>query len=275
MSTDLESSNATGTSSPEVDDGVGELFDRASGRRIGRGIVGIAAFVAVWWIVASTQPNYILPGPDAVATTFVSEFRTGAMLEALRESMLHWIPGTIVGTLLGIGLGLAMAWSDPIDDALAPLVRVLRPVPPLALIGFAIAWFGINHAGAAFIVAVGALWINFYATYGGVEGVPTELVEVARGLGADSSLTLVRKVVVPAALPEILTGVRTGIGRCWMLVVAAEIFGVGGIGRQILRASDNLRVDRVIAYILVLSIVYLIVDTTFRYVQRRVIAWQN
>lgn len=244
-------------------------------RRILFGFGGIAAFVGLWWLVSLFQPEYILPSPSVVAETFAAEARSGEMTAALGQSVRHWIPGTVIGTALGIVVGIALAWSSVLDDLSSPVVRVLRPVPPLALTGFAIAWFGINHAGAAFIIAVGAFWINFYATYGGVEGVPTELLEVARGLGADGSLTLVRKVVVPAALPEILTGVRTGIGRCWMLVVAAEIFGVGGIGRQILRAGDNLRVDRVIAYILVLSIVYLIVDSTFRRVQRRVIAWQN
>jgi NitT/TauT family transport system permease protein len=153
-------------------------------------------------------------------------------------------------------------------------VRTLRPVPPLALIGFAIAWFGINHVGAAFIIAVGAFWINFYATYGGVEGVSEDLLDVARSLDVRSDRELVRSVVIPAASPEILTGVRTGIGRCWMLVVASEIFGVPGIGREILRASNNLQVDVVITYILVLSVMFLLVDTAFRAVQRRVLAWR-
>jgi ABC-type nitrate/sulfonate/bicarbonate transport system, permease component len=147
-------------------------------------------------------------------------------------------------------------------------------VPPLALIGFAIAWFGINHAGAAFIIAVGAFWINFYASYGGVEGVSDDLLDVARSLGVDGDLELIKSVVIPAASPEIMTGIRTGIGRCWMLVVAAEIFGVPGIGRRILRASNNLQVDLVITYILVLSVMFLLVDMAYRAVQRRVLVWR-
>ena len=243
-------------------------------RRFVRGVGGIAVFLVAWWAVAETQPPYILPGPATVADTFVAELRSGAMVEALSQSVRHWAPGTVAGTVLGIALGLVMGWSTLADDALTPVVRVLRPVPPIALIGFAIAWFGINHAGAAFIVAAGGFWINFYATYGGVENVSEELVEVARSLGVRSNLGLVRKVVVPAALPEILTGVRTGIGRCWMLVVAAELFGVPGIGQTIIRASNNLAVDVVIAYILVLSLMFLLVDVTFRSLQRRALAWQ-
>ena len=243
-------------------------------RRLLRGLGGVAGFLVVWWAAAGTQPPYILPGPVAVGETFLAEFRSGAMFDALGRSVRHWAPGTVAGTLLGIALGLAMGWSTFADDTLTPVVRVLRPVPPIALIGFAIAWFGINHAGAAFIVAAGGFWINFYATYGGVENVPAELVEVARSLGVRGNVGLVRKVVVPAALPEILTGVRTGIGRCWMLVVAAELFGVPGIGQNIVRASNNLAVDVVITYILVLSLLFLLVDGAFRRLQRRALAWQ-
>jgi len=239
-------------------------------RRLVRGAGGLLAFLALWHLVSLTQPAYVLPSPAAVGVRFVEEAASGTMLAALSSSVRHWIPGTVVGTALGVGAGIALAWSDPLDDVTAPLVRVLRPVPPLALIGFAIAWFGINDAGAAFIIAVGAFWINFYAAFGAVEGVSEELLDVGRTLGVHSDLDMIRSIVIPAALPEITTGIRTGLGRCWMLVVAAEIFGVPGIGREILRASNNLLVDKV----LVLSLLYLVVDVAFRAVQRRVLVWR-
>ena len=243
-------------------------------RRLIRGASGLLAFLALWHLASLTQPAYVLPSPAAVGVRFVEEAASGTMLDALTSSVRHWIPGTVVGTALGVGAGVALAWSNALDDVTAPLVRVLRPVPPLALIGFAIAWFGINDAGAAFIIAVGAFWINFYAAFGAVEGVSEELLDVGRTLGVDGDLDMIRSIVIPAALPEITTGIRTGLGRCWMLVVAAEIFGVPGIGREILRASNNLLVDKVIAYILVLSLLYLVVDVAFRAVQRRVLVWR-
>jgi len=238
------------------------------------GAAGIVGFVALWWLASLTQPAYVLPSPLAVGEAFYAEAASGEMAAALGQSVLHWIPGTVVGTTLGVAAGVALAWNPLLDDISAPVVRLLRPVPPLALIGFAIAWLGINHAGAAFIIATGAFWINFYAAYGGVEGVSEDLIDVARSLGADDSRDLIRSVVVPAAAPEIMTGIRTGIGRCWMLVVASEIFGVPGIGRRILRASQNLQVDVTITYILVLSLMFLLVDTLFRATQRRVLAWR-
>ncbi|SEA24110.1 NitT/TauT family transport system permease protein [Haloplanus vescus] len=244
------------------------------GRRLRRGLAGVAVFLALWGAASLTQPAYVLPSPLVVAETFYAQAASGEMAVALGHSILHWIPGAVFGTGLGIAAGIALAWSPYLDDVTSPVVRVLRPVPPLALVGFAIAWFGINHAGAAFIIAVGAFWINFYATYGGVEGVSEDLLDVARSLGVESDLELVRTVVVPASLPEITTGIRTGIGRCWMLVVASEIFGVAGIGRRILRASNNLQVDVVITYILVLSLMFLVVDVAFRALQRRALVWR-
>lgn len=260
-----------------VDHGISRFessIEALNPRRVLLGGTGTAMFLALWWIVSLSQPAYVLPSPLAVGETFYLEAMSGEMTTAIGQSVRHWIPGTIIGTALGITAGVAFAWSSIADDVSAPIVRTLRPVPPLALIGFAIAWFGINHAGAAFIIAVGAFWINFYAAYGGVEGVSNDLIDVANSLGVEGNLDLLRSVVVPAASPEILTGIRTGIGRCWMLVVASEIFGVPGIGRRILRASNNLQVDVVIAYILVLSFMFLFVDVAFRAVQRRVLAWR-
>lgn len=257
----------------ETDLGIefGGEFDR---RRLVRGTLGIAAFVLLWTVASRFNPPYVLPSPVAVVDVFVAELRSGAMAAALLASFTHWLPGTVIGTTLGIALGVTMAYSDLADDVATPLVRVLRPVPPLALIGFAIAWIGLNHAGAAFIIAAGAFWINYYAAYGGVDSVPEEFVDVADSLGVDTDLGLIRKVVLPAALPEIVTGIRTGIGRCWMLIIAAELMGVAGVGRELYTASQNLSVDAVLAYILLMSLVYLVLDTGVGAVQNRVLAWR-
>ena len=261
--------------STSVETGLGSDFGGEYDlRRLLLGSVGAVGFLAAWWIASWFNPPYVLPSPVAVADVFVAELRSGAMTTALAASIRHWLPGTVVGTTLGIALGVTMAYSDLADDLATPIVRVLRPVPPLALIGFAIAWIGLNHAGAAFIIAAGAFWINYYAAYGGVDGVSEEFLDVARSLGVDGDLGLIRKVVLPAALPEIITGIRTGIGRCWMLIIAAELMGVPGVGRKLYTASQNLSVDAVLAYILLMSLVYLVLDTGVGAVQKRVLAWQ-
>jgi NitT/TauT family transport system permease protein len=167
-----------------------------------------------------------------------------------------------------------MGWSRTLDSALTPVTRVLRPIPPLAWIAFAIVWIGVNHGGAAFIVGIGAFWINFYNAYSGVEGVPQDLKEVAASLGVDDDLSMIRKVVLPAASPSIMTGIRTSIGQCWMIVVAAELFGAPGVGFQIINAAQNLAMDVSVAYMLVISAVFLVSDGLFRRVERRVLEWR-
>ena len=169
MSTQTDTSSTTvGTSGFE-----GNL------RRYLRGLSGLLAFLLVWWVGAvMTQPSYLVPTPLNSARAFVDLFTTSTAivvpgvglnpvlptgLAHLTETLFHYVPGLLLGASCGVGLGLLMGWNEALDDWIQPLVRVLRPIPPLAWIVFAIVWFGIHHTGAAFIVFIGAFWINFYA----------------------------------------------------------------------------------------------------------------
>jgi NitT/TauT family transport system permease protein len=265
------------------------LLDGLDARRVVLGAVGTAGFLLAWQAAAlAIGKSYLLPTPLGVAGAFATELTaaetlslglgldvpTTRMVAKLAQSLFHYVPGLVVGSTLGIALGVAMGWNETLDDALTPVTRVLRPIPPLAWIAFAIVWIGINHRGAAFIVGIGAFWINFYNAYSGVEGVPRELKEVAGSLGVDSDLRMIRKVVLPAASPSIMTGIRTSIGQCWMIVVAAELFGAPGVGFQIINAAQNLQMDVSVAYMLVISVVFLASDGLFRRVERRVLEWR-
>jgi NitT/TauT family transport system permease protein len=195
-------------------------------------------------------------------------------LAHLTQTLFHYVPGLLLGALCGISLGLAMGWNGALDDWLRPLVRVLRPIPPLAWVVFAIVWFGIHHTGAAFIVFVGAFWINFYGAYGGVEGVPSDLTDAASTLGVERDLSMLKLVALPSAAPQVLTGFRTSIGRCWMIVVGAELFGAPGVGYEIINASNNLAMATSVAYMFLISLAFLCMDVGFRLLERRVLAWR-
>jgi NitT/TauT family transport system permease protein len=279
------------TASTGTDDSLGaRLFgDEFAGRRVVLGALGTAAFLAVWQLGAMAVGGILLPTPLAVADAFVAELTApvtftlpllGLEIPATRlpvkllESLYHYLPGLLVGSVLGVAAGVAMGWSRTLDAAFTPVTRVLRPIPPLAWIAFAIIWLGVNHNGAAFIVGIGAFWINFYNAYSGVEGVSTDLKEVAASLGVDDDLTMIRKVVLPAASPSIMTGIRTSIGQCWMIVVAAELFGAPGVGFQIINAAQNLSMDVSVAYMLVISAVFLVSDGVFRRVEQNVLEWR-
>jgi len=236
-----------------------------------------------------TQPSYLVPTPIESAWAFLELFTSsteivvpivdmGLVLPTgvahLTETLFHYVPGLFVGAVCGIGLGLTMGWSGRLDDWLRPLIRVLRPIPPLAWIVFAIVWFGIHHTGAAFIVFVGAFWINFYGAYGGVEGVSSDLTDAASTLGVDRDLSMLKLVALPSAAPQILTGFRTSIGRCWMIVVGAELFGAPGVGYEIINASNNLAMDTSVAYMVLISLAFLCMDVGFRRFERRILAWR-
>jgi NitT/TauT family transport system permease protein len=258
--------------------------------RLLRGGAGTLTFLAIWYLAALSQPPYLLPSPIEVGVAFLGEVTEPAVFQApftnaaieltrlpvkLLQSLYHYIPGLLIGSVLGIGLGVGMGWNRRLEDALTPVTRVLRPIPPLAWISFAIVWIGIGHGGATFIVAIGAFWINFYNAYAGVEGVPQDHKEVAASLGVHDDLTMIRKVVLPSATPEILTGIRTSIGQCWMIVVAAELFGAPGLGYEIINAAQNLSLDVSVVYMLVISVVFLASDALFRRIEARLLVWRN
>ncbi|WP_410764540.1 ABC transporter permease [Haloferax sp. DFSO60] len=250
---------------------------------------GFAGFLVVWYVAALFQPTYLLPSPVEVLAAFLTELTAPAMLSIpftgveipatrllvkLIQSLYHYIPGLLIGTTLGIVMGVAMGWNSRVDSVFTPVTRILRPIPPLAWIGFAVIWLGVNHQGATFIVAIGSFWINFYNAYGGVEGVSENLKEVAATLGVDDDITMIRKVIIPAASPSIMTGIRTSIGQCWMIVVAAELIVGVGVGYEILNTAQNLAMDVSVAYMLVISLVFLVSDGLFRRVERRVLEWR-
>lgn len=243
--------------------------------RIIVGLIGTVGFLIVWWLSAQLYPSYLLPSPVEVVTALISLVNSGEVFGKLGQSFQHFVPGLIVGTFLGVSLGIGLGWSGPVDNALTPVIRLLRPIPPLAWIAVAIVWFGIGHVGAAFIVSIGALWINFYNSYSGVKGVSNNLKEVAASLGVQDDYSMIRRVVLPSATPEIITGIRTGVGRCWMLVVAAELFGAPGIGYEIINASQNLAMDVAMAYMLVISIIYIVMDVGVLTVQKRLLVWRD
>lgn len=260
-----------------------------SSEQTGLATAGLGGFLAVWYVAALFQPTYLLPSPVEVSAAFLTELTapatlavpfTGVELPATRllvklvQSLYHYVPGLLIGTTLGITAGIAMGWNDRVDSVFTPVTRILRPIPPLAWIGFAVIWLGVNHKGATFIVAIGSFWINFYSAYGGVEGVSTDLKEVAATLGVDDDLTMIRKVVLPAASPSIMTGIRTSIGQCWMIVVAAELIVGVGVGYEILNTAQNLAMDVSVAYMLVISLVFLVSDGLFRRVERRTLEWR-
>ncbi|RVU16819.1 ABC transporter permease [Methylobacterium oryzihabitans] len=239
-------------------------------------LAGLAAFFCLWEAVprAGLVNPAFLPPPSAVPEAFLRELRSGQWLAAIGGSLGHYLLGLGLGIGLGLAAGTLTGLFRTAEGLTAWVVRVLRPVPGLAWVPFAIIWFGVSPAAAVFIVAVGVFWIVYFASHGAIRGVDRDLVELAEAFGFRSAPERLVKVVWPAAVPGILVGVRTAIGQAWMAVVAAEIFGVAGLGQRMMQASTLLATEIVVVYMLTMALLYGVFDAAFTALQRRMLRWR-
>ena len=168
-----------------------------------------------------------------------------------------------------------MGWWKGFNEQVDPLVEVLRPIPPLAWIPLSILWFGIGDLQNEFIIFLGIFFPILLNTITGVKGVEPNLVRAARCLGSDE-WTVLSKVVVRAALPQIVTGIRIGLGVGWMALVAAELVGASsGLGFLINDARTLLRTDIVIVGMITIGLVGLLLDVLIREITARLLPWSR
>jgi sulfonate transport system permease protein len=229
------------------------------------GLAGLVLFLLLWEAVPrfGLISTLLLPPPSSLPGAFWRDVQSGAWQEAIFNSLSHYLLGLGLGSGLGVGLGVWAGVSSRFEDATSYIVRVLRPIPGLAWVPFAIIWFGVSTGGATFIVAVGVFWINFYAAIAAVQAVDRDLIEVADAFGHHSIGAKLAKIVLPAAAPGILGGLRTGLGQAWMAVVAAELFGVPGLGQRMMQASSLLATEIVVVYMLTIAALYGLCDYAF------------
>ena len=218
---------------------------------------------------------HLLPPPSTIPPTLISEIKEGIWQSMVVASLRHYTIGFFMGSFLGVTLGVAVALFSRVEAGQAWLARVLRPIPPLAWIPFAIIWFGITETAAAFIISIGIFWINYFTAMSAVQAVDKDLIEVARAFGHRSFPALLRKVILPGAAPGILSGLRAGLGQGWMTVVAAELFGIQGIGQRMIEASGLLATEVVVLYMFSIALLYGISDYIFVTIQQRILAWQR
>ena len=236
----------------------------------------LLGFLTLWGLVSYSGvfPRVMLPSPVDVARAAVLEAVSGAILESLANSLTHYALGILWGSSLGIILGLVIGWYRLAEALAEPLIRVLRPIPPLAWIPFAILWLGISHAAAAFLIGLQAFWICLLNTYSGVKSTDKGLVEAVMCFGERSGLGLLRRVVLPSASPYILSAIRISLGQGWLTVIAAELFGIPGVGQRLIEAGMNLAMDVVVVYMAVIGLVYYLIDKAYKALEARILAWR-
>ena len=236
---------------------------------------GLVLFLAVWEsaVQSGLLPRTLVPPPSAVPRAFLSELRNGFWIGSVLASLRHYLAGLAIGSAGGVAFGLATALSPRMEAATSGIARLLRPIPPLAWIPFALIWFGATEGAAAFIIAIGVFWVNYFATLAAVRAIDPGLFEVAAAFGQTGLGARLAKIVLPGASPGLLAGLRTGLGQGWMAVVAAELFGVAGVGQRMSDAAGLLATDVLVVYMLTIALLYAISDAAFLWISRRVLAW--
>ncbi|HUV82407.1 MAG TPA: ABC transporter permease [archaeon] len=248
-------------------------------RKRGLEVTSIAVTVIIWEIIARIiNKKYILPSFLEVVEAFIRLYHEGELYLDILTSLNYFVIGIGVAALVGIPIGIMMGWFKNVNRAVDPLIEMVRPIPPLAWIPFAILWFGLTKYAAGFVIFVGAVFPILINTYTGFKNTPRVLVESGRVLGCLKNRDIILRIALPSALPHIATGVRVGMGVGWMCVVAAELFGVSryGIGWKIWHWNDLHHMDLVLTYMLILGFIALTIDRVFRFiVQNWWLKWQE
>lgn len=249
----------------------------AAWSRLSRLTVPVALLLiwqAISTFVLDETTRVLLPPPTAVAKAAWELSVSGELPRHLRDSLRREFTA-FAWALSAIPLGVAMGWWKRIHDQLDPLIEMLRPIPPLAWIPLSILWFGVGDTQNQFIIFLGIFFPILLNTIAGVRSVEPNLVRAARCLGGGEGAVL-RRVVLRAAVPQIVTGVRVGLGFGWMALVAAELVGANsGLGFLINDARTLLRTDIVIVGMITIGLVGLALDLLIREFTRRAMPWSR
>lgn len=231
-----------------------------------------------WQFISSSMldetTRALLPPPTAVAAAAWELIVSGELFRHLFDSLRREFVA-FLWALVAIPLGVAMGWWRGFNEQVDPLFEMLRPIPPLAWIPLSILWFGIGDTQNQFIIFLGIFFPILLNTITGVRGVEQNLVRAARCLGS-SEWTVLTQVVLRAALPQIVTGIRIGLGVGWMALVAAELVGASsGLGFLINDARTILRTDVVIVGMITIGVVGLLLDVAIRDITARMLPWSR
>lgn len=232
--------------------------------------------LCAWQAVSSAHllSATTMPSPAAVAISFWQLIITNQLLPNLLISLQRVLIGLGFGIFVGTALGLTAALSRAGEEAIDPTLQMARTLPHLALIPLMILWFGIGETPKIVIIALGASFPIYLNLFSAVRGADRKLVEGVSVLGLSRAETIWH-VILPAALPGFLVGLRQAFGISWIsLVVAEQINASSGIGYLVMNARDFLRTDIIFDGLLVYALLGLGTDQLVRLLERRLLAWR-
>jgi NitT/TauT family transport system permease protein len=226
-------------------------------------------------LLAGMTPAADTPRPEAFGPPYVLWLLSGELAQDSFATMWRVLAGFAVGAGLALPLGLFMGASERAHAYFNPLVQTLRPIPPIAFIPLAIVWFGIGNRPAIFLIALGAFFPVLMNTVAGVRNIDGVYIRAARNLGA-GRFTLFTRIMLPAAAPHILTGLRIGVGTAFICVIVAEMLAVqDGLGFRILEAREYMWSDKIIAGMMTIGFFGLMIDLAASRLSNHLLRWRR
>jgi sulfonate transport system permease protein len=232
--------------------------------------------IVLWQIVEAggLVDGRTMPAPSTIAASFWSLIVTGQLWPNLLVSLGRVVAGLGVGVAIGTALGLITGLSRIGENVIDPSVQMARTLPHLALIPLMILWFGIGETPKIVLIALGAMFPIYLNLFSAIRGADRKLIEAASILGL-SQAEMVLHVILPAALPGFLVGLRQALGIAWIsLVVAEQINADAGVGYLVMNARDFLRTDIIFDGLLVYALLGLATDLLVRLLESRVLVWR-
>ena len=235
-----------------------------------------AIVVAVWWIAVVASKSVIFPTPLQVVTGTLDLAREGTLWSHIGSSLFRVGTGFLLAVAVGVPLGLLMGWVGSAFAMLNPIVQILRPISPIAWIPIAILWFGVGDLSPIFLIFLSSVFPTIVQTAAAVHTIERKYIWAAENFGVSRS-KLFLQVVIPAALPQIIVGMRVSLGVAWLVVVAAEMIALrSGLGYMIIdsRNAGN-RYDLVVAGMVIIGLTGLMLDGAMRRLERlKAVRWR-
>jgi NitT/TauT family transport system permease protein len=232
-------------------------------RIVARNVFPFLVVGAIWEAVAwaGVFPKRLFPPIETVAQTFVELTLNGILPMHALETVVRLLAGFAIAAVAGVAIGIAMGRSKRAEDIFLPLVSIFAPIPGLAYAPLFLLWFGLGNVSAVLLVGFVSMFAVIFNTWTGVKAVKQIWVRSAQAMGADNK-RLFRHVILPGALPYILTGLRLGLAQAWRILVAVEMLAAVplGLGWMIFGAREFLNTDVMLAGIAVIAIIGLLLE---------------
>ena len=228
-------------------------------------LVAAGVLLAAWSAAVWLTGTNVFPSPAAVARGIGELMRSGLLLRYLGDSLFRVWTGFLLALIVGVPLGLWMGLSPTVATVVNPVIQVLRPISPIAWIPLAIIFFGVSNLATVFLIFLTSVLPMAVSATNAARNVPEIYVRAGRNFGL-SRRALLRRIILPAALPEVLTGMRISLGVAWLVLVAAEMIAVdSGLGYLIIDARNaGKRYDLVVAGMTLIGAVGLLLDMGVR-----------